>query len=136
MTALTFPAEPTYVLRNTTVARTLLARPQSYPGEDETVQLDLAVERGRVVRITPAGSGEGGPTVDLDGGMVWPCFTDIHTHLDKGHIWPRCPNPDGRHQSARTAVAADRAAHWSAADVAARMSFGLRCAYAHGTRAE
>src|SRR6516165_2983467 len=92
MTALTFPAEPTYVLRNTTVARTLLARPQSYPGEDETVQLDLAVERGRVVRITPAGSGEGGPTVDLDGGMVWPCFTDIHTHLDKGHIWPRCPN--------------------------------------------
>ena len=135
MTALTFPAEPTYVLRNTTVARTLLARPQSYPGEDETVQLDLAVERGRVVRITPAGSGEGGPTVDLDGGMVWPCFTDIHTHLDKGHIWPRSPNPDGRHMSARAAVAADRTAHWSAADVAARMSFGLRCAYAHGTRA-
>jgi cytosine deaminase len=135
MTALTFPAEPAYVLRNATVARTLLAQPQSYPGEGETVRLDLAVERGRIVRITPAGNGEGGPPVDLDGGMVWPCFTDIHTHLDKGHIWPRSSNPDGRHMSARSAVAADRTAHWSAADVAARMCFGLRCAYAHGTRA-
>ncbi len=24
---------------------------------------------------------------DLREGMVWPCFADIHTHLDKGHIW-------------------------------------------------
>jgi cytosine deaminase len=131
----TFPAVPAYVLRNATVARTLLAQPQTYPGDGETVQIDIAVERGRITKIRPAGASEGGPPVDLDGGMVWPCFTDIHTHLDKGHIWPRCPNPDGRHQSARTAVAADRAAHWSAADVAARMRFGLRCAYAHGTRA-
>jgi cytosine/creatinine deaminase len=135
MTALTFPAAPAYVLRNATVARTLLARPKSYPGEGETVRLDLAVEGSRIVRITPAGIGEGGPPVDLDGGMLWPCFTDIHTHLDKGHIWPRSPNPDGRHGSARTAVAADRTTHWSAADVAARMRFGLRCAHAHGTRA-
>lgn len=135
MTALAFPAEPAYVLRNATVPRTLLAQSQSYPGDGETVRLDLVVERGRIVRITPAGTGEGGPPVDLDGAMVWPCFTDIHTHLDKGHIWPRSPNPDGRHTSARAAVAADRTAHWSAADVAARMRFGLRCAYAHGTRA-
>jgi cytosine/creatinine deaminase len=135
MTASTFPAEPAYVLRNATVARTFLAQPQSYPGHSETVRLDLAIERGRIARITPAETGEEGPTVDLDGGMVWPCFTDIHTHLDKGHIWPRSPNPDGRHASARTAVAADRTAHWSAADVAARMRFGLRCAYAHGTLA-
>jgi cytosine/creatinine deaminase len=135
MTALTFPAYPAYVLRNSTVARTLLTQQQSYPGDGETVRLDLAVEHGRIARITPAGTGEGGPPVDLDGGMVWPCFTDIHTHLDKGHIWSRSPNPDGRHASARAAVAADRTAHWSAADVAARMRFGLRCAYAHGTRA-
>jgi len=135
MTALIFPAEPAYVLRNATGARALLAQPQSYPGDGETVRLDLAVERGRIVRITPAGAGEERPPVDLDGGMVWPCFTDIHTHLDKGHIWPRSPNPNGRHASALTAVAADRTAHWSTADVAARMRFGVRCAYAHGTRA-
>jgi cytosine deaminase len=132
---LTFPAEPGYVLRNATVARTLLEQPQSYPGEGETARVDLAVECGRIAKITPAGTGNGGPPVDLDGGMVWPCFTDIHTHLDKGHIWARSPNPDGRHASARTVVAADRTAHWSAADVTARMRFGLRCAYAHGTRA-
>ena len=130
MSVPTFPAEPAYVLRNATVPRTLLAQPQCYPGDGETVRLDLAAERCRIVRITPAGTGEGRPPVDLDGGMVWPCFTDIHTHLDKGHIWPRCPNPDGRHASARTAVAADRTAHWSAADVAARMRFALRAAYA------
>jgi cytosine/creatinine deaminase len=135
MTTLAFPAEPAYVLRNVTVARTLLAQPQTYPGNGDTVRLDLTVDRGRIARITPAGAGEGGPSVDLDGGMVWPCFTDIHTHLDKGHIWPRSPNPDGHHTSARAAVAADRTAHWSAADVAARMRFALRCAYAHGTRA-
>jgi cytosine deaminase len=135
MTAPTFPAEPAYVLRNATVARTLLAQPRSYPGDGETVRLDIAVERGRIAQITPAGTGAGGPPVELDGGMVWPCFTDIHTHLDKGHIWPRSPNPDGRHASARTVVAADRTAYWSAADVAARMRFGLRCAHAHGTRA-
>jgi cytosine/creatinine deaminase len=135
MSVPTFPAEPAYVLRNATVARALLAQPQSYPGDGETVRLDLAIERGRIVRITPAGVGEGGAAVDLDGGMAWPCFTDVHTHLDKGHIWPRSPNPDGRHASARTAVATDRTAHWSAADVDARMRFGLRCAYAHGTRA-
>jgi cytosine/creatinine deaminase len=32
-------------------------------------------------------------------------------------------------------VGADRAANWSAEDVRARMTFGLRSAYAHGTRA-
>ncbi len=32
-------------------------------------------------------------------------------------------------------MAADRLAHWSANDVAARMDFALRCAYAHGTGA-
>src|SRR6516162_9354840 len=121
MTAPTFPAESGYVLRNATVARTLLAQPQSYLGDGETVRLDIAVDRSRIARITPAGTGAGGPPVDLDGGMVWPCFTDIHTHLDKGHIWPRSPNPDGRHASARTVAAADRTAYWSAADVAARL---------------
>jgi cytosine deaminase len=139
MAAPAIPSGPAYVLRNATVARTLLAQPQRYPGDGETVLLDIAVERNRIARIAPAGSGEGGVSVDLavdlDGGMAWPCFTDIHTHLDKGHIWPRSPNPDGRHASARLAVAADRTAHWSPDDVAARMRFGLRCAYAHGSRA-
>jgi cytosine deaminase len=36
---------------------------------------------------------------------------------------------------ALTTVGADRAANWSAEDVHARMTFSLKCAYAHGTRA-
>jgi cytosine deaminase len=76
-----------------------------------------------------------GTEVDLQGRMVLPCFVDMHTHLDKGHIWPRSPNPDGTFPGALTAVGADRVARWIAADVRARMEFSLRCAFAHGTRA-
>jgi cytosine/creatinine deaminase len=129
------PADAPYVLRNATVPRTLLEQPQSFPGDGETVRLDIAIAGARIEGLAPAGHGAGGIPVDLDGGMVWPCFADIHTHLDKGHIWSRAANPDGRAESARATVAADRSAHWSAADVAARMRFGLRCAYAHGARA-
>ncbi|MBK5927462.1 cytosine deaminase [Rhodobaculum claviforme] len=73
--------------------------------------------------------------VEMRGAMVWPAFVDMHTHLDKGHIWPRSPNPDGSFAGALDTVGADRAAHWSAEDVRTRADFSLRCAYAHGTRA-
>jgi cytosine deaminase len=74
--------------------------------------------------------------VNLAGRIVLPAFVDCHTHLDKGHIWPRMPNPDGTFMPARlTASEVDRMAFWTATDVRRRMDFGLRCAYAHGTRA-
>ncbi|MDD9908104.1 MAG: cytosine deaminase [Ahrensia sp.] len=73
--------------------------------------------------------------IDLGGAMVMPCPVDMHTHLDKGHIWTRAPNPDGSFMGALETVSADRAANWSADDVRARMEFSLKCAYAHGTRA-
>jgi cytosine deaminase len=73
------------------------------------------------------------PSIDLHGGIALPRFVDVHTHIDKGHIWPRCSNPDGTHAGARAAVAADREAQWSAEDVRARMDFSLRCAFAHGS---
>jgi cytosine deaminase len=73
--------------------------------------------------------------IDLDGGLVFPAFVDLHTHLDKGHIWPRRRNPDGTFFGALDNVNLDREANWSARDVAARMDFSLRCAYAHGTAA-
>ncbi|TQM92547.1 cytosine deaminase [Roseinatronobacter monicus] len=75
------------------------------------------------------------PHIDMGGAMVLPCFIDMHTHLDKGHIWPRNPNPDGSFMGALETVGADREANWSADDVRTRMDFALRCAYAHGTRA-
>ena len=64
-----------------------------------------------------------------------PAFVDAHTHLDKGHIWRRAANATGDFVTAIQTVSADRAANWSAEDVAARMEFSLQCAYARGTRA-
>jgi cytosine/creatinine deaminase len=71
--------------------------------------------------------------IDLDNGIVLPRFVECHTHLDKGHIWPRTPNPDGTFPGALESVGRDREASWSAADVATRMDFALRTAEHHGT---
>jgi cytosine deaminase len=102
---------------------------------DGLALIDIGVEAGRIASILPAGT-EGlhdGPVVDLDGGIVLPRLVDCHVHLDKGHIWPRQRNPDGSFMGALNSVMADREANWSAPDVRARMEFGLRCAFAHGT---
>jgi cytosine deaminase len=93
---------------------------------------DIRIAAGRIGAIAPAGTAADG--VDLDGGMVLPCFVDVHTHLDKGHIWPRAANPDGTFVGALGAVRADHA-NWSEADTRARFEFGLACAHAHGTAA-
>jgi cytosine/creatinine deaminase len=99
----------------------------------------LLISAGKITQIR-RGAGlatvdDGLPAIDLDGGMIWPVCVDLHTHLDKGHIWFRAPNASGRWQDARTIVAADREDNWHAEDVAARMEFALRCAFAHGTAA-
>ncbi len=75
------------------------------------------------------------PRVDLKGAMVWPCFVDMHTHLDKGHIWERSPNLDGSFNGALDAGARDGEKYWNAEDIYRRMEFGLKCSYAHGTKA-
>ncbi len=106
--------------------------PEAFGGSEGLV--DIAIAGGRIARIAPAGSIEGEGR-DLGGGMAWPCLVDLHTHLDKGHIWPRAANPDGSREGALATVGADREARWTASDVRARAEFGLRCAYAHGTRA-
>lgn len=126
------PDSGTLILRNASVPRALLRTPP--PGAGDTVPLDIQIESGRITRLAPAGQ-LAGEAVDMDRGMVWPCFVDLHTHLDKGHIWPRAANPDGTRAGALATVGADREANWSADDVRARMDFALRCAYAQGTRA-
>jgi cytosine deaminase len=106
--------------------------------QDGLSLIDITVEEGRIASVVPAGTftlDNDVPAVDLAGGIVLPRFVDIHTHLDKGFIWARGPNPDGTFVGAIEATAADREANWSAEDVRARMEFGLRCALAHGTGA-
>ncbi|MGL4239620.1 MAG: cytosine deaminase [Beijerinckiaceae bacterium] len=73
--------------------------------------------------------------IDADRGIVLPAFVECHTHLDKGHIWPRTPNPDGTFPGALESVGRDREARWTAADVRARMDFALRSAEHHGVAA-
>lgn len=97
------------------------------------VLADVTVVDGRIASIAVAR--QSAAAIDLAGRIVLPCFVDCHTHIDKGHIWPRQPNPDGTFLSALDAADADRSARWSAEDVARRMDFSLRCAYAHGTAA-
>ncbi|WP_299678423.1 cytosine deaminase [uncultured Roseobacter sp.] len=96
--------------------------------EGDLIRCDISMDRGRI-------SDEPGQMVDMLGAMLFPAFVDMHTHLDKGHIWPRAANPDGSFDGALRTVGDDRTAHWTAEDVAERMEFSLRCAYAHGTRA-
>ena len=100
---------------------------------EDLVLVDLRVDAGRIVAIEPSGPPRSGTVRDQDGGQVWPGPVDLHTHLDKGHIWPRAQNPDGTFGGALAAVGSDRQAHWTTEDVTARFDFALRCAYAHGT---
>ncbi len=95
----------------------------------ETATFDLGIDGDRLA--APGADN----IVDMHGAMAFPCFVDMHTHLDKGHIWSRKPNPDGTFMGALTSVGEDREANWSAEDVRRRMDFALRCAWAHGTRA-
>ena len=116
------PASGAFTLMNITVAGCLIGRPE------DLVTTYLNIRDGKI-------SEQGGLKIDMGRAMVFPCFTDMHTHLDKGHIWPRAANPDGTFLGALTTVGEDRTAHWTATDVKARMDFALRCAFAHGTKA-
>ncbi len=105
-------------------------------GDGAVEAVDIEIADGRIAAIRPTGSAPvTGPSHDMDQGLVLPAFVDIHTHLDKGQIWPRQPNPDGTWLGALLTVSSDRESRWRAEDVERRMDFALRCAYAHGTAA-
>lgn len=125
-------------IRNASVHASLLDRPlvDVPTSDDGFAPLDLEIDAGRIATIRASLDVATGPRdIDMREGQVWPCFVDLHAHLDKGHVWPRHPNPAGNRAGALAAVSADREACWTRADVRRRMEFGLRCAWAHGTRA-
>ncbi len=96
----------------------------------------ICIEAGKISRIIRGRApSDRIPVVDLGRRLVLPCFVDIHTHLDKGHIFARSPNPDGTFFGARETVGQDRESRWTAEDVRKRMEFALRSAYAHGASA-
>jgi len=132
----TFPQTGDFVLAHARVPLCLTTAGVLPPAGEGLAACDLLVRGGRVAAIeAPGRLWADAPVVDCDQGIVLPRLVDLHTHLDKGHIWTRRSNPDGTHGGARVSVMEDRAANWNADDVRARMDFALRCAYAHGTSA-
>jgi len=127
-----------YWLTNAQVSSSLLGGiPEGAAAcDDDLFAVDLNISDGIIAAVEPPGTAPtDAPALDLDGGQVWSGHVDLHTHIDKGHTWPRAQNPDGTHAGARTAVQSDRNQSWDAEDVRRRMDFSLQAAYAHGTRA-
>jgi cytosine deaminase len=132
------PDAPAYRLTHAQAPLALLTAGGLAADREGFAAIDLTIEDGRIASVVPAGTATLDtdlPALDLDGGILLPRLVDIHTHLDKGHIWPRRPNPDGTFMGALQNAGADREERWSAEDVRARMDFALRCAWAHGTGA-
>ncbi|MGB3789770.1 MAG: cytosine deaminase [Phormidesmis sp.] len=144
---LQIPETAHYWLRNGRVPLSLLAddlnswsaiaQSQLVGSGEALIPVDLEVCDGRLVSVrSPATDVDMDiPAIDLKSGLIWPCFVDMHTHLDKGHIWPRSPNPDGTFDQALETAGQDRVQRWTAEDVYRRAEFGLKCSYAHGTQA-
>lgn len=138
--AASFPSGA-YRLTNVSVPICLLeTRGGGDPASDTLAPAALTIVDGKIREIVvgaPAKSAGGYslPAINLDQGMIWPVCVDLHTHLDKGQVWFRAPNPSGSWQDALALVGKDRTNNWTAEDVAARMDFALRCAFVHGTAA-
>ncbi|MGL5080611.1 MAG: cytosine deaminase [Microcoleaceae cyanobacterium] len=141
MRTLMIPSTSHYWLKNAHVPLAVLSDADRSaalaPNSDHVVLVDLEIQSGLIAQVLPAAKIDPGatPAVDLQKRLVWPCFVDLHTHLDKGHIWERSPNPDGTFQGAIAAAQQDIKTHWDADDLYRRMEFGLKCSYAHGTKA-
>lgn len=131
------PNSRNYWIKNAQVPASLIVGSDFSPTKEGLCLVDLEIAQGAIAQIVPAGNCTFRDTqmVDWRKGQVWPCFVDMHTHLDKGHIWERSPNPDGTFASAIESAKADSQKHWQAEDVYRRMEFGLKCSYAHGTKA-
>ncbi|WP_214472955.1 cytosine deaminase [Mesorhizobium sp. dw_380] len=130
------PAASSYHLANARVHQSITQDLSATFDADGFALADIAIADGKISSIAAHGGSKApADAIDLGGRIILPCFVDCHTHIDKGHIWPRKPNPDGSFMGALNATGADRALRWSAEDVARRMDFSLRSAYAHGTRA-
>jgi cytosine deaminase len=127
------PQDGAYTLRRVRAPACLIDGAPGVPDRHGIADFDLRIANGRIDEIAPAGSTDAASGPDLDRSLVLPGLIDCHTHLDKGHIWPRTPNPTGDVPGAVAATMADRTKFWNAEDVRARMEFGLDTAYAKGT---
>ncbi|MCY0094890.1 cytosine deaminase [Hoeflea ulvae] len=133
--SITLPASGAFTLANLRLHRSHVRQAEALAFDTDGFALaEIDIAGGLITGISSAGpQPASGNAIDCRGGIVFPAFVDCHTHIDKGHIWGRKPNPDGSFPGALTAVGEDRKARWTADDVERRMEFSLACAYAHGT---
>ncbi|KAF1023513.1 MAG: Pterin deaminase [Paracidovorax wautersii] len=85
------------------------------------------------VHHTPSRASAGTHDWHLAGALALPCFVDAHTHLDKAYTLPRMGAVRPGLLGAIEALSADRAT-WTAEDIRARATRGLRAAWRAGTR--
>ncbi len=132
---LTLPNIDHYWLKNAHIPVCLITGNSFSPQTPEGLCLvDLEINNGRINQIVPASNQvQEMPFIDLKKQIIFPGFLDIHTHLDKGHIWERSPNLIGTFEKALLTVQADANPYWQPEDLYRRMNFGLKCSYAHGT---
>ncbi|MFN6306968.1 MAG: cytosine deaminase [Microcystis sp.] len=131
------PSSERYWLKNAHIPVSLLENESFSPQNAEGLTLvNLEINDGNINRITSTIPPEDNiPVIDLKKKIVFPCFVDMHTHLDKGHSWQRCPNHDGTFDGALKMALEDSRREWRLEDVYRRMEFGVKCSYAHGTAA-
>ncbi len=141
-----------YWIKNAHVPVALLPLGNWQETREGLVLVDIYIHEGLIQQVQPALSlGEGlevneninlntnlnihqEANYDLRQGMILPGFVDIHTHLDKGHIWERAVNIDGAFATAVETIQKDEV-NWQPEELYRRMEFGLQCSYAHGTQA-
>ncbi|MDJ0686954.1 MAG: cytosine deaminase [Xenococcaceae cyanobacterium MO_188.B32] len=131
------PKVPSYWLTNAHVPICSLA-PNSFSSQtpEELCLVNIKIEQGTIGQILPNSvSLDDDIAINLQKSIVLPCFIDVHTHLDKGHIWQRSPNCDGTFATALATAIDDGQKYWQPEDLYPRMEFGLKCSYAHGTKA-
>lgn len=135
------PKASHYWLQNAHIPTALLDCDRSFPissfptNREGMSLVDLEIHQGKIQQILPAQEYQ--PIIeklDLKKKIILPNFIDIHTHLDKGQIWARSPNPTGTFSDALVTVQRDHD-RWQPEELYHRMRFGLQCSYAHGTRA-
>ncbi|MEG3436368.1 cytosine deaminase [Pannus brasiliensis CCIBt3594] len=125
-----------YWLVNARVPVSLLEEKTVLPRTAEGFcSVSLEIDNGKIRRLQTENPLDPDiPFLDLRKSLIFPCFIDAHTHLDKGHIWQRSPNRDGTFETALS-VARRESLTWRYEDVYRRMEFGIKCSYAHGTAA-
>lgn len=130
------PQTQHYWLQNAHIPAALIDGDRSFSVDRDGFSLvDLEIKDGKIQQILAAQEQQ--PIIeqlDLKKKIILPNFVDIHTHLDKGHIWERSPNKTGTFDDALATVQGDHV-RWQPEDLYRRMSFGLQTSYAHGTRA-